>query len=84
MYESKRSLYDEASPNQRSYDPTSTIFEMAKNVALQSESVTVRVNDLEQRALMKGFTRKQVMSPEIPNSFYGAGGWVGGCCRGMR
>lgn len=61
MYESKRSLYDEQHPSQRTYDPTSTIFEMAKNVALQQNSVTIRISDLEQRALMKGFTRKQMM-----------------------
>ncbi len=61
MYESKRSLYDEANPSQRSYDPTSTIFEMAKNVALASDSSSIKVADLEQRALMKGFTRAQLM-----------------------
>ena len=61
MYESKRTLYDEANPAQRSYDPTSTIFEMAKNVALASDSSTIKVADLEQRALMKGFTRAQMI-----------------------
>jgi hypothetical protein len=61
MYESKRSLYEEANPAQRSYDPTSTIFEMAKNVALAADSSTIKVADLEQRALMKGFTRAQMM-----------------------
>ena len=61
MYESKRTLYEEASPAQRAYDPTSTIFEMAKNVALASDSSTIKVADLEQRALMKGVTRAQVL-----------------------
>ena len=49
MYESKRSLYDEAEATQRSYDPISTIFEIAKNLALQQgEGVAVRVADVEQ------------------------------------
>jgi len=61
MYESKRSLYDETSPSQRVFDPTSTIFEIAKNLALQQEASTIRVSDLEQRALRKGFTHKQVV-----------------------
>jgi len=61
MFESKRSLYDEANPEKRTYDPASTIFEIAKNIALQQEVVSVRVSDLEQRVLMKGFTRTQMI-----------------------
>ena len=45
----------------KAYDPLSTIFEIAKNIALQvGEGQTVRVTDLETRALMKGFKKNQV------------------------
>ena len=59
-YESKRSLFDEAVPGQRAYDPKSSIFEIAKNLAAATESSTVRVSDVENRAVMKGFTARQI------------------------
>ena len=34
MRESKRSLYEEADPAQRAHDPTSAIYELAKQLAL--------------------------------------------------
>mmetsp|Transcript_4394 Transcript_4394/g.10636 ORF Transcript_4394/g.10636 Transcript_4394/m.10636 type:complete len:725 (+) Transcript_4394:93-2267(+) len=60
MYESKRSIYDDADIQHRAYDPTSTIFDMAKNLALSSGESTVRVSELENRAVLKGFTKAQL------------------------
>eukprot|EP00290_Baffinella_frigidus_P006125 CAMPEP_0180133258 /NCGR_PEP_ID=MMETSP0986-20121125/9440_1 /TAXON_ID=697907 /ORGANISM="non described non described, Strain CCMP2293" /LENGTH=721 /DNA_ID=CAMNT_0022073355 /DNA_START=88 /DNA_END=2253 /DNA_ORIENTATION=- len=60
MYESKRSLFDEAVPGQRSYDPSSSIFDIARNLAAASDTQVLRVSELETRAVMKGFTAKQL------------------------
>ncbi|EKX47330.1 minichromosome maintenance protein 7 [Guillardia theta CCMP2712] len=62
MYESKKSLYEEVEGGHRAYDPISTIFDMAKNLALAAgEGNSIRVADLESRAVMKGFTRSQLL-----------------------
>jgi hypothetical protein len=60
MRESKRSLYEEADPAQRAHDPTSAIFELAKQLALAgaagggpegASAGVVRVAELEVAAL---------------------------------
>ena len=61
MYESKRSIYDEADVTQRSYDPMSTIFEIAKNLSIQQgEGIPLKISEVLNRAVMKGFKGTQV------------------------
>ncbi len=67
MRESKRSLYEEADPAHSAHDPTSAIFELAKQLALAGaagggpdSSGVVLLAELEARAVMKGFVKAQL------------------------
>jgi len=60
MYESKRSIDATADPSHTTFDPTSSIFELAKALALVSPNNTVKVADIETRAVMKGLTKAQL------------------------